>query len=498
MTRAGAARAFILVRRSETGLPAPASAKFMFNHERAAREEYCERAYHLAAYILGDFAAAERVATKAVDALELQLQQEWERRVGTRSHRWYKICPNRDFMLHRLVWAYCLPVEREQEQDYREGARPLDNETMLIRFVKEILDDAFARNSFHLLVGLFRVLASYTTRDAQRLYELLSPDGDGGPDDYSYRRDKRRYMKMLAERFPGFLQIINTQGEDRFLKKETSGDSLRLVEEALNLFTPLKPRCLTLPDEFDPTDDVIEELLSPVSNNPRADFRTQREMEYDVEQLRMHSLTHAPCRSKVLGASDLPELSNHLEIPEFSLDRSGGGVGPPPLDRRDIPALSEEQKRRMNLTLHERRGRRQSAPPDELVVSVDGVERGVLSLDAAKKLRLALESRDRVIEFTGRDAGGGVLLGTHLLQWADCAGLTGPEAYRFALRDRRKVEVEFSYLRREDELTGAVAEISYKRGLSPWVLPVAVGALLLTASTSLLIFRYSRKAGASE
>jgi hypothetical protein len=66
------------------------------------------------------------------------------------------------------------------------------------------------------------------------------------------------------------------------------------------------------------------------------------------------------------------------------------------------------------------------------------------------------------------------------------------------LRDRRKVEVEFNYLSQDDELTGAVAEIKYKKGLSPWVLPVAAGALLLTASTSFLIFRYGRKAGAGE
>jgi hypothetical protein len=303
---------------------------------------------------------------------------------------------------------------------------------------------------------------------------------------------------MLAERFPGFLQVVNAQGEDRFLKQETSGDSLWLVEEALSLFTPLKPRCLTLPDEFDPTADVIEELLSPASKNPRADFLARREMEHDVEQRRMHSLTHSPCRSKVLEASDLPEFDERLEVPEFFLAGRGGGVGPPPLDRRNIPPLSREQKKRMNLTLREWSESRRKAPRDELIVSVDGTERGVLNLSAAPNLRLVLESHNRMIEFTGRGEGGSVLLGTHLLQWDEDAGAGDSAAFRLALRDRHKVEVEFSYLRREDELTGAVAEIRYRKGLSPWVLPVAAGALLLTASTSFLIFRYGRRAGASE
>lgn len=471
----------------------------LFNHERAERKEHCQRAYHLAAYVLGDLVAAERVATKAVDALELQFQQEWERRLGARSQRWYKLCPNREFMLHRLVWAHCAVVEQEQEQDYRGGQRTLDEETMLIRFIKEILDDGFRHKSFQLLVGLFRVLSSYTTKDAQKLNEILSPDGDGGPDDYSYRRQKSRYMKMLTERFPDLLQVTNVQGEDRFLKKETSSDSLWLVEEALNLFTPTKPRCIPLRDECDPTTYVVEEFLSTPPGNSRPDSQAQREKEYDVDQLRMHFLTHSLCRSKLLKIADLPAFDEHLEVPEFFLNRHGGGLGPPPLDRRNIPPLSEEQEKRMSLTLHRCRERRRRMLADEVIVSVDGAERGVLHLNAPQKLRLVLDSGNRMIEFTGQDEGGSLLLGTHLLQWDEGAYAFKPEGYRLALRDRCKVEFEVNYLRQDNELTGAVVELDYRKVSSPWVLPVvAVGALLFTASASFAIYKYSKRVGTNE
>lgn len=469
----------------------------MFNHEQAERKEHCQRAYHLAAYVLGDLVAAERVATKAVDALELQFQQDLERRLGAQSQKWYKIRPNKEFMLHRLVWAHCAAVEREQEQEYREGRRCLDEETMLIRFIKEIVDDAFRHKSFQLLVGLFRVLSSFTTKDAQKLNEVLSPDGSGGQDDCAYRRQKSRYMKMLTERFPGLLQVTSVQGEDRFLKKETPSDSLWLVEEALNLFTPTEPRCIPLPDEFDPTTHVVEEFRSTPPGNSRPDSPAQREREYNVDQLRMHSLTHSPCRSKLLEMADLPPFEEHLEVPEFFIHRHGC-LGPPPLDRRNIPPLSEEQEKRMSLTLHRWRERRRRMLSDEVIVSVDGAERGALHLNAPLKLRLVLDSRCRMIEFTGRDEGGSLLLGTHLLQWDEGAYDLKPEGYRLALRDRRKVEFEVNYLRQDDELTGAVVEFDYRKMPSPWVLPVAAGALLFTASASFLIYRYTRRAGANE
>jgi hypothetical protein len=470
----------------------------LFNHERAERKEHCKRAYHLAAYVLGDLVAAERVATKAVDALELQFQQVCERRRDQRSQRWYKLCPNKEFMLHLLVWYYCVEVEREQERDYREGRRTLDEETMLVRFIKELLDDGFRHKSFQLLVGLFRVLSSYATKDAQTLNSILSPDDDGGPDDYAYRRQKSRYMKMLTDRFPGLLQVTNVQGEARFLKKETPSDSLRLVEEALNLFTPTKPRCLPLRDEFDPTTHVVEEFLSTPARHSRPDSQAQREKEYDVDQLRMHFLTHSPCRSKLLEIADLSAFEEHLEVPEFFLNRHGG-LGPPPLDRRNIPPLSEEQEKRMNLTLHSCRERRRRMPPDEVIVSVDGAERGVLRLNAPQKLRLVLDSGNRMIEFTGQDEGGSLLLGTHLLQWDEGASAFKPEGYRLALRDRCKVEFEVNYLRQDDDLTGAVVELDYRKMPSPWVLPVvAVGALLFTASASFVIYKYSKRVGTSE
>lgn len=452
----------------------------------------------MAAYVLGDLVAAEWVATKAVDALELQFRQEWERRLGTRSRRWYKLCPNREFMLHRLVWAHCAVVERAQEQDYRDGRRCLDEETMLIRFIKEIVDDGFRHKSFQLLVGLFRVLSSYPTKDAQGLYEILSPDGTGGPDDYAYRRQKRRCMNMLTERFPGLLQVTSVQGEDRFLKRETSGDGLRLVVEALNLFTPTKPRCIPLPDEFDPTTHVVEEFLTTPHGDPRPDSQAQREKEYDAEQLRMHSLTHAPCRSKLLEMADLPAFEEQLELPRFFIKRHDGCPGPPPLDRRNIPPLSEEQEKRMSLTLQRSRERRRQMLSDEVVVSVDGAERGVLQLNAPLKLRLLLDPGSRMIEFTGRDAFGSLLLGTHLLQWDEAADTSQPEGYRLALRDRRKVEFEFNYVRQDDDLTAAIVELGYRKEPSSWVLPLAAGALLFTASASFLIYRYSRRAGANE
>ena len=452
------------------------------------REEDCWQAYRLALYILGDETAAEMAVVHALDALHSSRQREWEKRAG---RRWYKLCPNKEFKLHRLVWEHCTPAEQEQEQAHRDGRHCLDEEAMVIRYLKEILADGFSHNSFRLHVGLLRVLCAYPTRDAQRLYEVLVPDGSGGREEDAYRRRKQHIMEGLEKRFPDFLRPVSAGGEKRFAKKEDSADLHPLVEECLALFTPLKPRCPKLPDKFDPTTDIVEEFQGP---RPRssADLVTQREMEYAIEQRRMHAQAHPPCRAKTLEMAGLQEFGELLEVPEFFPE---GGDCPPPLDRRNLPPLGPAQQRRIDFALGQLRARRERSPGDELIVTVDHVERGVLRLNAPL-LRLELGAGDRIIEFRERGAGGSFRLATHLLEWDDEATAAGPEAYRLKLKDGRKIVLEFNYLTRDDELAGAVVDFSYRKGLSPWLLPVAAGAILLTATASLLIYRHGRRADA--
>lgn len=451
------------------------------------READCRQAYRLALYILGDEAAAEMAVIHALDALHSS-RQRWEKRAG---RTWYKVCPNKDFQLHRLVWEHCTPTELKQEQAHGEGRFCLDEEAMIIRYLKEILADGFSRNSFRLLVGLLRVLCAYPTGDAQRLYEVLVPDGSGGREEDAYRRRKQRVMEVLEKRFPDFLRPAAAGGGKRFTKKEDSAGLLPLVEECLALFTPLKPRCPKLPDKFDPTEDVVEEFQPP-RPRPSADLVTRREMEYEIERRRLHALVHPPCRAKTLEMAGLQEFGELLEVPEFFPE---GDDCPPPLDRRNLPPLTPAQQRRIEFALGQLRACRERTPGDELIVTVDHVERGVLRLDAPL-LRLELEAGDRMIEFKEHGEGGSFRLATHLLEWDDEATAPGPRAYRMKLKDGRKIVLEFNYLLRDDELAGAVVDFTYRKGLSPWLLPVAAGALLLTATASLLIYRRGRRADA--
>lgn len=443
---------------------------------------------------------AEEIATRAVDALRLELQQqEVKKRNAPTSEKWYKLPESREFKLIRLVGYYSSIIEKEQEEAYREGKSRLDNGTMLIRFVKEIFSDGFSHNIFQLLVGTTRVLSDYPTKDAQRLHSVLVPDGEAGPDDCAYRRSKQRHMKTLLTRFPGFLRVEDVHGEDRFVKQENSSDSLPLVERCLNHFIPLKSRCITLPDKFNPTDDIVPEFLPRPAGNSPNDSSTPREKAYEAERHRMHSLTHPPCLSKLLERTNLPGFGERLEVPNFFPDGqpSDADSSPPQFDREDLPPLSEEQKKRMSFALRQLQERRARKLPDEVMVVVDGVERGVLNLNARSKLRMELESSDRMIEFTGRDAHGSLLLSVHLLQWDDDVPTNAkPEAHQLVLQDRRKIEFELRYLREDDELSGAVIDLSYsyRRALPMWPF-ITAGAVLLTAATTatVLIIKRSRE-----
>ena len=454
---------------------------------------------------------AEEITVQAIDAFRLELRQRAlsEPKTSVRK-KYYKLYASREFLLNRLVWAYSSVEEKKQEAAYLKGRGCLDHQTMLVRYLREILSLGFEHTTAHLTVGITRVLCNFATKDVEgKLYPVLVPDGQGGVDDSILRHRKKGCMERLQQRFPDFLRVVKVLGEDRFLKKENSGDSLSLVRQALKQFTPLEPRCIKLPDKFDPTDDMIVEFLPPVRDSKTNDA-AYREMEFDAERRRMHSLSHPPCFSKLLEMTGLPGFEERLEVPDFIPNGrpvGGDASDPPPSDGGDLPPLSEEQKTRMGFALRRLEERRERRLPDELIVVVDGVERGRLNLDAPPKLRMALRASDRLVEFFGRDAEGRLLLGTHLLEWDDEAAEDATADAEHAphlllLKDRRKIEFQLRYLREDEELRGAFIDLSYGYTKVPAkTYAVAAGALLLTAaaaSATFFIYRRRRRALAEE
>jgi hypothetical protein len=460
------------------------------------RERVCERAYYLALYILGDFELAERVATKVADTLDSQYQLERERRSSFNSVIWYKICPNKDFMLNRLTFVYTCAGEQQQEQAYWNGQRHLDEETMTIRFIKEIIDHGFTHNTFHLLVGRLRVLFNYSTKESQQLYDILVPDGTGGRDADAYRRSKKRLIGRLEKRLNELIQVVNVHGENRFLKREDAGDNIWLVEECLNNFTPLNPRCPKLPDKINSTTDVIGAFESQTPTHPQTASAERKEEEHTVELVRMHALTHTPCASNLIGLLEMPQPEQRLELPIFFLSQHGGGIGPPPIDRRNIPPLSPDQKKRMQLALRQLQERRDRLPLNEVTVALDDVELGVLRLDGCRQIQMELEAGTRIIEFRSRDEFGSLHLGVHLLSWNRELVTGKPEVYRISLKGRRQIAFSITYLKDADgEPTHARVDLAYSKARSKWTLPFAVGAFLLTAaaSASFIYYRYNRR-----
>jgi hypothetical protein len=73
------------------------------------------------------------------------------------------------------------------------------------------------RNSFHVTLGVSRLLYNYTTAESMELYDLIMQDPERTKDDAYWREHKARLMKELKDRFGQLLAVVSgSRGEERF------------------------------------------------------------------------------------------------------------------------------------------------------------------------------------------------------------------------------------------------------------------------------------------
>lgn len=405
-----------------------------------------ERARLVAYYILGDLRAAAKVALWVAESMERAGAVERAKRVGARLV-YYKVEPDRALLLDRLIYAATLPHEKRQEELHRRGEARLGREDLAVRFVKELIAHTSAHNAFYVLVGNFRVLSNYSSGDTQKVYDLLT-QASHTPEPAEYRRCKGRLMERLEKRFRGFVEVVEVgeQREHRFRTPDAADaradEDARAVEECLGVLTPLEPGCTHIPRGFDPTHDVLTEFQAAAW-----DSRVAEPDEQARERKRIHMLIHPPCLLRLTDVLALPAPAARLELPQFFLGDGdegddddtppplGSGRFPPPLDRERLAWLADVSRRRR---------RRGGPPPDEIMLVVDGVERGIVRLDAPQPLALEVEEGDGLVEFKGRDGDGWRPLGAHLLEWPGVRD-EATEAFRLAVGGGRELRFEITY-----------------------------------------------------
>lgn len=429
----------------------------------SGKVEAFTRSFELAYFIHPEKGLAMRVATEAMNKLELAAAAQDKRLYYSPKGRSLPDRPKTDkfrtkvsvselHLLQRLVYIESERHEREQEKA-SDGAS-VREEDMIIRYLKHLVRITLKRNSFYVTLGLSRLLHNYATADTAEIYNVVVQDPERVKDDYYYRKVKRQLMRELSDRFGSLIKIARVQrGEERFQPQGDSSRWLPLVKKCLNLFTPWNTSC-PLPASFSVYNTDVPALAFK-GGDP--------DQEHPVEIKRIHSVLHPDCYGRIIIGLRYDSPEKRMELPQFFLTEVEDDAGSPPVDRRSAPKLSQEEMMAVQSSLAEQAARRRSVVAGLLSINVDGTERARLDLDRAGHARFEIEEGAELIEVHARDADGHLLLATYLLTQNEISA--GKQANPSAVVLEGGQKISFSVLPLSDpnrQAEGAVVEVTYR------------------------------------
>src|SRR6266478_1924439 len=278
--------------------------------ETRPADEMLNRAFELAYFILGDRPASIYVAMAAMNKLKIALSNQGRRHYYTpRGRSAYpaartKVNLSELHLLQRLVY-----VESELFERLIEGQRKtINQDDLIIRYVKHLIRITTKHNSFYVTLGLCRLLYNYTTAETSEIYNLVLQDPVRMRDDHYYRSRKKRLLEEMKARFGNLIRTERGfRRAERFQSDKASGVFAGLVKECLLRFTPWQSTCV-LPKDLDPKRNVVSPLMFE-GGDPDA--------EHEIELNRIHSLTHPACFERLTAALGMAPPDQRLELPQF-------------------------------------------------------------------------------------------------------------------------------------------------------------------------------------
>ena len=168
-----------------------------------AKEDLLERGFQLAYFIFPSRPQAVRILRGAINKLKAQRGREgrrayWRDKYLKRGIT--RIAREEGDMLQWLIF-----YESDQYEKEQEASRQATLKDMALRYVKSLVRMTSAMSSFHVNIGLHRLLHNYSTTETQQVYESIT-DRYLGADEY--RRAKGVLMNKLEERFGAMLEDL--------------------------------------------------------------------------------------------------------------------------------------------------------------------------------------------------------------------------------------------------------------------------------------------------
>ncbi len=411
----------------------------------SATAEY-KRAFALAVYVLGDLTQAEAVASIVVLTNDKELKKLVKNRKIKSHPKWTRVLRNKAFNIDILTHLKSLKYELKQETDYWNKKRTLDEESMVIRFVKQVVFDGLIRISRFLNVGLGRLVFSYPYENIADIQQLLEQSSESLPDEYRFRKQRQVLFNRLRERFNDarepakqFLKLesFNQYVESVIVSRRDSEKYYPLVRECLTVLIPPEPRCVLL-QTLNPWLDVLKLFHFDTGMADMAE-------EHAVERNRMHAVICPVCYDWVISALHLPDPASSLRLPLFSLGDRGGGEGPAPQARRWYLQQSWHNNPSTDRAVGEPTERGETPMVSKVVIAIDNIPREMIDLSGPRALQFELEPGASIIEIFDEADRDGIPLGLIYLDWDSTCDEDNPAHYKLKLEEQCMLEFLIFY-----------------------------------------------------
>jgi len=352
------------------------------------QESLVESGFQLAWFLCPERETALSILTGALNKLELQHGRESRRSYWRDKHLKRSITRITRDQSDALQWLICF--ESEAYETAQEAERLPSLEQMLIRYIKSLVRITTAMSSFHVNVGLQRLLYYYTTEEAQRFYEALTERYLGADE---YRRAKAALMQKLQQRFGSLLESSRGQhGELRFTPSEDQERWSKLLERCLALLTPWSTSgACPIPSDF-----AVRSSQLP----PQLSIEASRSFNADrIEINRCHAFIDPTCFGRLADALALDAPFRKLALPRFNMPKDADYSGPPPAER-----LTNDEHEHINRLLEQESTRRRKAAPHGFRILLDGTVVATLGTEHRILKTVALLEGAELIEVFGMDS----------------------------------------------------------------------------------------------
>jgi hypothetical protein len=373
-------------------------------------EDILERGFQLAYFIFPSRPQAVLILSAAINKLKTQHGRE------SRRNYW------RDKYLKRgitritreegdtLQWL--IFYESDHHEKKQEASHQATLQDMAVRYVKSLVRITSAMSSFHVNIGLHRLLHNYSTTEAQQMYESIT-DRFLGADEY--RRAKSVLMNKLEERFDGLLKTIKSQhGEVRFVPSDQQERWADLVDLCLKQFTPWSTlNACPVPRNFDGS----ETKLPPHLSGKGAGEADQNLVEIN----RCHVFIDPLCFGRLVKALSIEPSSHRLDLPRFFMENSDISNYPDRLPQP--PNLSAEERKTITDFAASQAERRQKTTPTTLAMVVDGKECARLAVAGSVSRQIEINEGAELLEIWTEHESGPLLLATHKIAYSGAQGI---------------------------------------------------------------------------